>query len=133
MVPITMEAPIHNSPEGGIYLFSEDRKHFYVGRSKRNLNKRLRGHINKSSKDIPLAFKLAREATRNTDILYSGDNTRNKLLAEPNFSAAYQEAKNRIKKMEIRWVHEPDPVKQALLEMYVAVILETPYNDFDTH
>jgi hypothetical protein len=133
MTPVTMESPIFNSPEGGIYLFSENGTHLYVGRSKRQLSKRLRGHIRNSSKDSPLAFKLAREATGNTDIFYSGDNIRSKLLADPNFSKVYQDAKDRIKKMEIRWVHEPEPIKQALLEMYVAVILDTPYNDFDTH
>jgi len=35
--------------------------------------------------------------------------------------------------MVVRWVQESDPVKQALLEIYVAVVLQTPYNDFDTH
>ena len=133
MNPVTMEIPISNSPESGVYLFSENGVHLYIGRSKRKLNKRLRGHIRKSSKDSPLAFKMAREATGNTDIYYSGDSIRAKLLADPNFSTAYQNAKDRIEKMEIRWVHEPDPIKQALLEMYVAVILDTPYNDFDTH
>lgn len=133
MNPVTMETPIPNSPEGGVYLFSENGVHLYVGRSKRKLNKRLRGHIRKSSKDSPLAFKMAREATGNTDIYYSGDSIRSKLLADSIFSTAYQNAKDRIERMEIRWVHEPDPIKQALLEMYVAVILDTPYNDFDTH
>ena len=35
--------------------------------------------------------------------------------------------------MEIRFVEETDPVRQALLEIYVATVLETPYNDFDTY
>jgi len=103
MKPVTMETPLHNTPEGGVYLFSEGASHLYVGRSKRQLNKRLRGHIRKSAEDSPLAFKLASEAT------------------------------GRIRRMNIRWVHEPDPTKQALLEIYVSVVLETPYNDFDTH
>jgi hypothetical protein len=34
--------------------------------------------------------------------------------------------------MNIRWVHEPDPTKQAILEIYVSVVLDTPYNDLDT-
>ena len=33
----------------------------------------------------------------------------------------------------IRFVEENDPVRQALLEIYAAVALKTPYNDFDTH
>ena len=35
--------------------------------------------------------------------------------------------------MKIRFVEETDPVRQALLEIYVATVLETPYNDFDNH
>jgi hypothetical protein len=35
--------------------------------------------------------------------------------------------------MEIRFVEETHPVRQALLEIYVATVLETPYNDFDNH
>jgi hypothetical protein len=35
--------------------------------------------------------------------------------------------------MDIRNVDEDDPVSQALLEIYVATALGTPYNDFDTH
>lgn len=30
-------------------------------------------------------------------------------------------------------VEERDQLRQALLEIYVAVALETPFNDFDTH
>jgi hypothetical protein len=32
--------------------------------------------------------------------------------------------------MDVRYVEETDPQRQALLEIYVAVVLETPYNDF---
>ena len=133
MKPVTMESPLHTTPEGGVYLFSEGSSHLYVGRSKRQLNKRLRGHIRKSAKDSPLAFKMARESTGQTEPSYSGDNIRVKLLNTPKFLKVYQDAKERIRKMNIRWVHEPDPTKQALLEIYVAVVLGTPYNDFDTH
>ena len=35
--------------------------------------------------------------------------------------------------MDLRFVDEADPIRQALLEIYVAVVLGTPYNDFDTH
>lgn len=136
MEPVTMEAPLLNTPEGGVYLFSEGREgtdHLYVGRSKRQLNKRLRGHIRKSARDCPLAFKLAREATGKTETSYSGDDIRKKLLSDPGFFSSYQDAKARIRRMKIRWVHEPHPTRQALLEIYVSVVLDTQYNDFDTH
>jgi len=54
MEPVTMEAPLHNTPKGGVYLFSEGANNLYVGRSKRQLNKRLRSHIGKAPKIAPL-------------------------------------------------------------------------------
>jgi hypothetical protein len=35
--------------------------------------------------------------------------------------------------MDLRFVEESDPTRQALLEIYVAVTLKTPFNDFDNH
>ena len=35
--------------------------------------------------------------------------------------------------MSVRYVHEPDPFRQVLLEIYVAVVADTQYNDFNTH
>jgi len=35
--------------------------------------------------------------------------------------------------MEVRYVGESDPLKQALLEIYVAVVTKAKFNDFDTH
>ena len=40
-----------------------------------------------------LAFKLAREATGNTETSYSGDYIRENLLSDPEFLKAYQDAK----------------------------------------
>lgn len=35
--------------------------------------------------------------------------------------------------MDVRYVDESNPICQALLEMYVAVVLDTPHNDFGNH
>jgi hypothetical protein len=35
--------------------------------------------------------------------------------------------------MDIRVVEEADANRQALLEMYVSIALDTPYNDFNNH
>ena len=120
-----------NIPSSGIYLFSEGASHLYVGRSKR-LRDRLRYHSS-SAEDAPFAFKLAREQTGNTKPSYSSKGSRKKLLADLQFRAAFQLAKERIRRMQIRFVDEPDPIRQALLEIYVTISLEAPYNDFDTH
>lgn len=121
------------TPNGGIYLFSQGKDDLYVGRTKRNILERLKDHINTSSKDAPFAFKLAREITGNLIATYGGEGTRKELMQKPEFLEAYQEAKNEIKEMDVRYVGESDSIKQALLEIYVAVVLKTKYNDFDTH
>ena len=53
--------------------------------------------------------------------------------AEFGTSAAFDAAKARVRAMEFRYVEEADPIRQAVLEIYCAVALETPYNDFDNH
>jgi hypothetical protein len=35
--------------------------------------------------------------------------------------------------MDVRFVQEVNPTRQALLEVYVAAVLGTPHNDFDNH
>ena len=54
-------------------------------------------------------------------------------MEDPTFAAAFSDAKARIRHMDVRFVEETNPVRQSLLEIYVAVVLETPYNDFDNH
>lgn len=51
----------------------------------------------------------------------------------PKFRSAFKRAKTRIRNMEVRYVAEKDPTRQALLEIYVAVMLRARYNDFDNH
>jgi hypothetical protein len=132
MPPARLGSLPRDIPKGGVYLFSEGSRHLYVGRTKRLISKRLCGHVS-TAEDCPLAFRLAREATGATQARYSGEHTRGNLLLRADFRREYDAAKQRIKQMDIRWVHEPDPTRQALLEIYVAVVLQTPYNDFDPH
>jgi hypothetical protein len=54
-------------------------------------------------------------------------------MLDPAFAAAFIAAKKRIRAMEYRYVEEKDQNRQALLEIYCAVALSTPYNDFGTH
>jgi hypothetical protein len=114
-----------------VYLFSDGRKHLYAGRTKRKIAVRIRNHFS-AAPDCPFAWLLAREAT-NRKAAYTREGSRKALLADPTFKAKYEAAKKRIRKMNVRFVHEPDPVRQALLESYVAVVTRAKYNDFDTH
>jgi len=119
-------------PKAGVYVFYEEGKPLYVGRTNR-MKQRTKYHSRESADDAPLAFRLAREATGYTEATYQKRGSRKDLLSKLDFREAFSEAKARIREMDIRYVEETDQVKQALLEIYVAVVLDTPYNDFKTH
>jgi hypothetical protein len=99
------------------------------------LRQRLRNHCGDSSghNQAVFAFKLAREATGCVKAKYSKEGSREVLIADPKFAAAFASAKTRIRSMELRFIEEKDPLRQALLEIYASFVLKTPYNDFDTH
>lgn len=117
------------TPRCGVYLFSEGDNHLYVGRTDR-LRDRHREHWSGKANDAPFAFKLARHATDN---LLKGGPTRRALEADPVFAAAFADARERVTKMQFRWVEEADPNRQCLLEIYATVVLEARYNDFINH
>lgn len=136
MKPVTIATLPKNAPSQCVYLFSEPGRHLYVGRTRRqSLRNRLRQHsINSATHNQAVfAFKIARETTGHLRPGYTVKNSRSALAADPEFAKAFAQAKNRIRQMELRYVEEADPLRQTLLEIYVAVVLSTPYNDFDTH
>ena len=125
------ELPL-DMPEKGVYLFSEGRKHLYIGRSN-VLRKRYYRHF-QSRYGATFAFLLARKETGRLLRSYKkGEDSREGLLANPKFGAAIMAAKLKMREMNYRYVEEQDQVKQALLEIYCAVVLKTPFNDFGTH
>ena len=118
----------------GVYLFTESDHHLYVGRSNK-----LRGRYGRhclpgaTYKQAAFAFRLAREATGRLEATYKTKGSRRDLMLDPAFVKAFEAAKERIRSMEYRFVEETDQNRQALLEIYCAIVLETPYNDFATH
>ena len=120
------------TPIGGVYLFSEHGIALYAGRTKRRISVRIRNQFGANPQAASFPWLLAREATAMT-ATYKPTGSRADLLANPQFRAAYDEARARIRHMHVRYVHEPEPLQQALLEMYVAVSAQTKYNDFGTH
>jgi len=134
MEPVTPVSLPKDMPKEGIYLFSEDRKHLYVGRS-RNIRGRIARHSRPGAthRMAAFAFRLARETTGHLDASYKTEGSRSELIQYPDFHTAFDKAKTRIREMDVRFVEEVNPVRQALLEIYVAVSLHTPYNDFRTH
>jgi hypothetical protein len=121
-------------PGPGVYLFTEGGRHLYVGRSN-NLRRRMQRHGSAGAtyKQAAFAFRLAREQTGKLKATYKTEGSRAHLMEDPAFALAFGNAKRRICEMDLRFVDESDPLRQAILEMYVAVALGTPYNDFDNH
>ena len=134
MTPVTVANLPMDIPKAGIYLFSEDGKHLYVGRTN-TIRKRLQNHCRPSSghNSATFAFRLAREITGQTVATYTERGSRSELENDPVFGPVFIEQKERVRNMDVRFVSEPHPMRQALLEMYASVSLQTPYNDFDNH
>jgi hypothetical protein len=135
MSPLTNGALPRDMPRSGVYLFTEAGRHLYVGRSN-SLRGRYGRHcrLGATHRQAAFAFQLAREATGKTAASYRpGEGSRTGLMLDTAFAQAFAAGKERIRRMEYRYVEEADQNRQALLEIYCAVVLETPYNEFGTH
>lgn len=129
MSPVTISTITKDCPEGGVYLFTEKGKHLYAGRTMRKIKDRLKDHIGTPGQG---AFSLRLTCKKlGKKPTYKKGEFKNFLKSSP-FKKTYPLIKDRIRKMEVRYVCEPDPKKQALLEIYVAVASGTKYNDFKT-
>lgn len=135
MTPVKATSLPKTMPLAGVYLFSEGTRPLYVGRSNA-IRRRIGRHCRPGATDrmAAFAFRLAREVTGNLIATYKrGEGSRSSLMENEAFIKAFTDAKARIRSMDLRFVEESDPTRQALLEIYVSVVLSTPYNDFDTH
>ena len=132
MSPVEASTVPTDTPVGGVYLFSEDDAHLYVGRTRRSIRDRIRNQFGANPNAASFPWLIAREAT-DRRATYRPRGSRTELLTDPEFRTAYDDARGRIRQMQVRYVHEPEPLRQALLEMYVAVVTAARYNDFDTH
>jgi predicted GIY-YIG superfamily endonuclease len=119
-------------PAAGIYLFSENGKPLYVGRTNK-LQKRLKYHTRNNHNQATFAFLLARRKTGNLKASYRPEGSRTALLSEPAFRAAFDAARERINQMDVQFVEEPDPVNQTILEVFTAFETKAEFNDFDNH
>ena len=128
--PLTLATLTRDAEKSGIYLFSEDGKNLYIGRS-RKIRSRLRMHVGHYA-GASFAVKLARLDTGRKTSYTTKDSTK-ELMNDPKFLAAFEKARERIRQMEVRYVEESDCNRQALLEIYATLALGTPYNDFETH
>ncbi len=119
-------------PLAGIYLFSDNGQTLYVGRTNR-LRNRLQYHTRNNHNQATFAFLLAREETGKTKATYRKSGSRSDLLQDPTFRAAFDRARERIRRMDIQFIDETGPTRQALLEICAALRAGAKYNDFDNH
>ena len=88
----------------GVYVFYEDGKEIYVGRSQ-SVKKRIQQHFSASEKGAPLAFRFLKEDLG----LATGQGApyTSKQLAEK-YKSEFKERKQRVSKMEVRAVEIMD-------------------------
>jgi len=131
MSPVPADGVPPKAQKGGIYVFYDKGRALYAGRTKRSLTVRIREHFG-AGLDCPFAWLLAREMTGKKRT-YRTKGSRNELLNELGFRLAYELAKCLIRDMDVRYVHERNPLKRALLEIYVATAERAVHNDFEEH
>ena len=130
--PARTRAELSGVPTKGVYVFFENEKAMYVGRSNK-LRTRIQEHGRPGSDrfSATFAFLLAQKTAgeAGTDL----KRTRKVLEKDKQFAAHFADAKRRVSRMKVRLVKVPDAVQQTLFEVYAALKLRTRYNDFETH
>ena len=58
---------------------------------------------------------------------------RDKLETDPDFRDLFTKAKERVSQMSVKVIEIDDSILQTLFEVYAAISLQKPYNNFDTH
>jgi predicted GIY-YIG superfamily endonuclease len=119
-------------PVKGVYLFSQDGKALYVGRTN-NMYKRLQYHTRNNHNQATFAFLLARRKTGKKKATYQKAGSRSDLLTQPRFLNAFNKARDAIRKMDVQFIAEANANRQALLEICAAMRTKAKCNDFDNH
>ena len=131
--PLLNRNELEDIPKSGIYVFYENDKALYVGRSNR-IKLRIQEHSRPSSDhySATLAFNMAKEKVnykRNEHRL----TTRNELEKAPGFEKAFFLARKQVAEMQVKVIEIEDQIEQAMFEIYVSLALGTELNDFSTH
>lgn len=122
-----------STPKSGVYLFSEKGRHLYVGRSNRIFERyKLHTGVSATHNQASFAWEIMAEVVGHKATYRKGEG-RGDPIQRKDYASAFAKAKTRIREMEFRFVEENDQRRQSLLESYVCIALETPYNDFNTH
>ncbi|KAF5419035.1 MAG: GIY-YIG catalytic domain-containing protein [Candidatus Methanocomedens sp.] len=130
--PLRQRNSLGDIPNKGIYVFYENNKPIYVGRSNR-MKDRIQEHGRKSSyhNSATFAFILAKEIANEQGI--DINKNRDALESDSTFRNIFLEQKERVSIMNVRVIEINGPITQTIFEVYVSMELNTEYNDFDTH
>ena len=130
--PMKPWSDLGSVPRRGIYVFYENTKAIYVGRTNR-MKDRIKEHGRPSSthNSAPFAFNLAKRSGEEKGIDVS--KPRVELEKDQLFVPFFREAKERVSKMSVRVIEINDPVLQTIFEVYASIDLKTEFNDFNTH
>lgn len=131
--PLVERSNLGSLPEKGVYVFYEDKRPIYVGRTNR-MRDRIREHGQPSgtSYTATFAFRLAKEKAETKDVDLKKLNKQ--LEKDPVFDNLYSKEKDRVSHMSVRTVEITKQDLQTLFEIYAIIGLgTTKYNDFDTH
>ena len=132
-------------PEQGIYVFYENRKPLYVGRTGRKGGRptRMRERIHEHSQEkaghnkAALAFRMAERRAAKRGIK-RGSRSRSDFQKDKEFKPFFDKAKAEVHEMNIRVVEINDAIEQTVFEVYAALQLGTTvpqggFNDFENH
>lgn len=131
--------------EHGVYLFTENGNHLYVGRcglterakklgkGHSNFRTRLAAHSCPGSKhnSATLAWRLTIDKLGDA-LKEMPTATRAELQDHPPFHAQFLVQKERVTAMEFRVVKIPDDFESYVFEAYIARELQTPHNSWAT-
>lgn len=115
-----------------IYLLSDEQGHQYVGRT-RDLRRRLADHMNPANDRYSATFAFRRALKEAEDQGMDVDQRRAVIERDPVFQGIFAAQKLRVAAMQVRYLEVPDDIEQAILEVYAAERLATPWNVFRTH
>lgn len=122
-----------NLPIRGVYVFFENEKPIYVGRTNR-MKDRIKEHALPSSKNnkAPFAFNLAKKEAEEKGIEVNFK--RAELESNEIFNDLFLHAKKRVSNMYLRVIEINDQILQTLFEVYASMELKTmEYNCFNNH
>jgi len=117
-------------PKQGVYVFYEDSRAIYAGRSD-NLKPYLmtQGLPSSNHYTASIAFGFAKKKAEAADHVYS---TNIVALQDSTFNQYFDEEKERVARMGIRVVEVKESIEQLLLVVYASLELQT-FNTFETH